>query len=110
MSYAEVDPQILSWRKRHALSLYTSWAGGEVRGIYVSSVAGECFQIWIEAPAKGHVRVYAAGVDSRRDNDPAKTWSVSVANLGQALEEAFQTVIGWMVPSRYLPDQYKAIY
>ncbi len=105
MNYAEIDPSITRWANRHALNLViSSLAGEESQSAYVSSVAGECFQIWIETPVDGHVWIHAAGVESRRDDEPPEDWFVSVDQFDEALEEAFQTVMAWMIPStRYFP-------
>ncbi len=105
MTYRDIDPQIYRWVERHRLSLSTSWQGGEVRNVYVSSVAGECFQIWIDVPSDGHVWIHAAGVESRRDDHPPEDWFVSVNAFDEALEEVFQAVTAWMLPSkRHFPD------
>ena len=109
MSYAAIDPSIRAWVDRHALKLFTSWPGGECRSAYVSSVAGECFQIWIDTPVDGHVWIHAAGVESRRDDHPPEDWFVSVEQFDGALEEAFQAVMAWMIPStRYFPTVRKS--
>jgi hypothetical protein len=106
MTYSEIDPQICRWAERHRLTLVTSWAGGEGRAAYVSSKAGECFQIWIDTPADSHVGIHAAGVESRRDDHPPEDWYVSVDAFDEALEEVFQAVMAWMLPSkRHFPDR-----
>ena len=72
---------------------------------YVSSVAGECFQIWVGPPSEGYVWIHAAGVESRRDNEPPEDWFVSLEQFDGALEEAFQAVMAWMIPSkRFFPE------
>jgi hypothetical protein len=84
--------------------LGTSFGDREARFAYVSSKAGDCFQLWIEPPAYGQIRVHAALVDGQWLNEPAKDWHVQISELDPALEDAFATVIGWMVPSeRYFP-------
>jgi hypothetical protein len=104
MIYASVDPQIRAWARRHALVLQTAFADRAARFAYVSSKAGHCFQMWIEPPAAGEIRVHAALVDGQFLNEPAKDWQVSISEIDVALEEGFATVLGWMVPSeRYFP-------
>jgi hypothetical protein len=108
MTYGWIDLPVHRWAERHRLTLFTRWAGGEVRSACVSSVAGECFQIWIDTPSDGHVWIHAAGVESRRDDRPPEDWYVSVNAFGEALEEVFQAVMAWMIPSkRYFPDVQK---
>lgn len=99
MSYASVDPQIRAWAQRHRLKLFTSFADRESRFAYVSSKAGDCFQMWIEPPADGQIRVHTALVDGQWLNEPATDWHVPISEIDAALEDAFATVVGWMVPS-----------
>jgi hypothetical protein len=104
MSYASVDPQIRAWARRHRLVLFTAFADRESRFAYVSSKAGDCFQMWVEPPVDGHIRVGAALVDGQWLNEPTKEWQTPIPELDAALEDAFATVVGWMVPSeRYYP-------
>ena len=103
-AYAIIDPQIREWVDRHALKLGTHWAGGETRNVYVSSIAGECFQIWVDPPESDRVCIHAAGVEGRKDNDTPQDWWVPIASIGAGLETAWDTVIEWMAPSeRYNP-------
>ena len=106
MTYRDIDPQIHRWAERHRLGPVTlPGAREDVRSFYVSSMAGECFQIWIETPADGKVWIHAAGVESRRDDHPPKDWYVTIDAFDGALEEVFQTVMAWMLPSeRYFPN------
>lgn len=106
MSYGSVDPQICDWIEQHSLKLFREFAGHQCRSAYVSSKAGECFQFWLDEPANGQIGIYAAGVDGRWVSEPARDWCVPVSDLSAALEEAWATVIGWMMPSeRYLPPR-----
>src|SRR5579864_1694874 len=106
MSYASADPKIRAWAQRHCLTLFTSFAERESRFAYTSSKAGDCFQIWIDLPADGQISVHAAGVDGQWTNEPGEDWRVPISDLDAALEDAFATVIGWMVPSeRFLPKR-----
>jgi hypothetical protein len=106
-SYASVDPVITRWIQKHSLILSTEWAGGETRNVYVSSHAGECFQIWIDQPVGDRVGLHAAHVDGPRDIEPAKDWIVAISDLNSVLEEAFDTVLKWMEPSkRYNPESF----
>jgi hypothetical protein len=104
MSYAGVDAEILTWAKRHSLTLFTSDGDREARFAYVSSKAGDCFQISIAPPTEGAVELHAFGVTGQWLNDPEQHWKVPISNLKAAMEEAFGAVLGWMMPSeRYFP-------
>jgi hypothetical protein len=109
MGYSEIDPHITRWADRHALVLSNGQRDNECRSVWVSSEAGECFQIWVELPCDGHVTIWAGGVESRRDDEPADDWRVSIDRFDEALEEAFQAVMAWMLPSkRYFPNVQKS--
>ena len=104
LSYTLIDPIIKRWVHKHSISLSTEGIGGEVRNVYVSSLAGECFQIWVEPPLDGQVKLHAAYVEGPREIEPAKDWTVAISDLSATLEEAFDTVQMWMEPSkRFVP-------
>jgi hypothetical protein len=97
--YVAIDPVILSWTQKHALTLFTSWAGDEARFVHLSSVAGECFQISIAPPVGGQVTLHARYLEGSKDPGPERSWSVPIGELGAGLEEVVQTVLTWMKPS-----------
>jgi len=104
MNYASVDAQIQDWAQRHSLTLFTSQGEREIRAAYVSTISKECFQIWIEPPVSGQIWIYAACIEGRRENDSPQSWCIDVTGLGSALDNAFQTVTGWVAPSkRFFP-------
>jgi hypothetical protein len=98
-NYASIDPEIQRWAKRHLLAVGTSSAGRESRFVYVSSIAGECFQIWVESPTEGQVALHAACIEGRKDSEPPTNWLVAATELEKSLENAFETVLQWMRPS-----------
>ena len=108
--YNLIDSQIHAWAQRHDLS--TPSASRELRNVYVSSINGDCFQIWIETPADDRVTVHAAGVGGQGAVRFPKAWRVPIADIDVALEQAFKTVSGWMAASeRYYPktdEKYEA--
>jgi hypothetical protein len=106
--YAKIDPTIRAWVARNSLTLSTSQQAPEIRCIYVSSNAGECYQIWINRPVGDKVEIHAACVEGRRDTEeePLQSWQVSISELDSALEEALESVVEWMKPSdRHYPKQ-----
>jgi hypothetical protein len=105
MSYASVDGEIRAWADRHSLKLHTTWAGREIRSAYVSSKAGECFQIWVDPPVNGQFVVHAACVEGRREDEAPRDWHAAATGLQATLDTVFQAVLGWMAPSeRFLPE------
>ena len=99
MSYAAIDQTIAQWAGRHDLRLVTSAAGSETRTAYVSSTAGDTFQIWIDPPAADTVALHATCIEGPKEDDPPHDWSTSQAGLDAALEAAVQAVLAWMQPA-----------
>jgi hypothetical protein len=105
MGYAVIDQFIGEWAARHSLVLSTDGDTDQYRTVWVSSDAGECFQIWIDPPVDGTVRIWADCVEGRREGHPPEDWNASVGTFPAAIEEAFQAVIAWMRPSkRHFPN------
>lgn len=103
--YSPVDDCIRAWVERNSLKLFTRQADREIRCAYVSSKAGECYQIWIDPPKDGEIVVHAACVEGRRDTEGAlQDWGTPISKLDSSLESALRSVIEWMKPSeRHLP-------
>lgn len=97
MSYEKVDPVIREWSARHGFTLFESMQGfpeRTLRCVYVSSQAGECFQIWVGEPTLGTVAVHAADVEGHESFQ--QEWSVPLQGLDAVLEEALVRVHHWM--------------
>ena len=106
MGYSEIDPVIADWTNRHSFRLFMEQVGREIRCVYLSSIAGNVFQIWIEEPTGGRVTVYAGCVEGPKEDDLPCNWSVGINDLGAVLEEALRVVLDWMQPStRYVPPK-----
>lgn len=101
MSYDRIDPDIAAWAKRHSLQLDTKSSGRAIRNVYLSSKAGECFQIWIDEPADGDnfVGLHTACVEGQGEDDPPRDWLVDIPNLTEALDYALAHVLDQMKPS-----------
>ena len=95
--YAAIDATIATWAADHALNLCTNgFENSPVRFIYVSSDAGECFQIWVEEPKGEVIEIHAADIETHGDEELSNEWTARPDNLKAALDEAFKTVCGWM--------------
>jgi len=108
MSHSSIDSDVRNWAAKHSLSVSCGWAGRQLWGAYVSSIAGECFQIWIEPISDGTIGVHANYVDGPREREPEpnRDWAVEESDLRIALEQAYEQVVNWMTPSgRYLREQ-----
>lgn len=103
MSYSDIDSIIFQWADKHSLKLVKSWARGQTRCAYLSSVTGECFQIWIDPPRDGGVNVHAACVTGRTESDPPVDWQTDSMHLAVTLDEAMLSVRKLMAPAeRYV--------
>jgi len=99
-----IEAQIQEWANQHSLKLATSPGARVAKYVYLSSETGECFQIWVEAPAADRVSVYATCIEGRKEDDSPREWVTNLAGTRAALERALETVESWMIPSkRYFP-------
>jgi len=98
-NYALIDHIIKDWAKKHSLKLNVSFGGMESRYVYLSSIKGECFQIFISPPSGGSIDIYAACLEGRRENDLPEKWTMPSQDLAMTLEKAYHIVINWMGPS-----------
>jgi hypothetical protein len=108
MSHSSINAKVRVWAERHCLGINYGWAGRELWGTYLSSAAGECFQIWIEPTTNGTIGVHANYVDGPKERlpDPEQAWTVEESELEDALDHAYKQVINWMAPStRHFPSQ-----
>jgi hypothetical protein len=104
--YSEIDDQLREWATRH--KLYFPF-DDDYRNAYVSSEAGDCFQMWIEIPVGGYTVVHAAFVTGPVKRECNADWTVSTASIGSSLDELFTLVESWMKPSkRYYPPNLKS--
>jgi hypothetical protein len=92
--FGTVDPAIHSWIEKHNLKHF-DW-GPESRCVYLSSDRGECFQIWVDPPASGHVSIHAADVETAGDEEFRHDWRAAVNELEGALDDAVLHVRRWM--------------
>lgn len=99
-----IDAEFSHWAEKHLLDVSRRGEVQNSRNVYLSSVAGECFQIWIEAASDGKIGVHADYVEGPKNPEPTQEWTIDDRELPNILEEAYQTVIKWMAPSsRYFP-------
>jgi hypothetical protein len=97
--YADVDPAIARWVDKNSLSLFTGFAGREERFVYKSSEAGECYQIYIQPPERGRIRVSFGYIEGAKEDGPDQHRTVPVEDLEGALDEALDAVINLMATS-----------
>ena len=97
--YAAIESTILAWVGKHNFTLFDSVEGmpeQDLRGVYLSSERGECFQIWIDPPKSGQVAVHARDIETALDEEFRHDWNTPIAQLGVVLEDAVAQVNRWM--------------
>ena len=96
MTYELIDPTIQAWVEENGLTLFTSVDEREARYCFRSSPKGECFQISLEKPRSGHVKVHAWSIETIDDEELHQMWTVGVAELRSALDNALIQLDEWM--------------
>lgn len=101
MDHSFIETEIRRWAETHSLRVGYGFGGREVWGAYISSNAGECFQIWIEPVPDGLIGIHANFVDGPEDRvpEPAQAWKTDADQLRSTLELAYGQVVDWMRPS-----------
>jgi hypothetical protein len=99
-----IDAEFCAWAAKLQLKVSRP---NEVRkswSVHLSSIAGECFRIWIEPAADGKIGVRADYVEGPKNPEPTQSWTIDDGELRDFLREAYRTVNEWMAPSsRYFP-------
>jgi hypothetical protein len=92
-AYSTIDPVVQHWVDDHHLVLNRDW-NGEARFWYTSR-GKEVFQIYIDPPENGAVRVHAASVDTKDDAELQGEWTVQVDRFESALTAATDLIDSW---------------
>jgi len=97
MNYETIDPILSNWAARHALQLHTRYHETEVRTVFFEGTNSERAQIWIDPPHPGgKITVHAAVYRRRGRDNQSIELSADLSNLAIVLDEAFDTVSGWL--------------
>jgi hypothetical protein len=91
--YAEIDETIERWVRRNELSLLREW-NREARFWYVSH-GPECFQLSIDQPSNGLVKVLARSIETDDDAELTGEWLVEIGDLEKALAAATSNIGQW---------------
>lgn len=99
-TYAEVDPIIDAWAEITVKKLFNEWAGQPARFAYLPGLRTlECFQISIDPPFVGRIAVFARSVDTDDGSEFEQRWEGATGTLSSMLDEATETVQGWVARS-----------
>jgi hypothetical protein len=95
-SYATLDPQLKRRAKTEGWALFTEWAGAPARFFYMGGEGPwDCFQISINPPDAGVVKIWARSVDTNDDQEFEQAWQGPVAEFDGLLTSAVSAVDVW---------------
>ena len=102
--YSDIDPVLKQWAQDHSVHFFDRFVGREVRCAYISSLSGECYQMWV-SPERETICVHAVCVEGGREKlDPVR-WYGDVSEFAVLLDKALEAILEWMKPSeRFLPE------
>jgi hypothetical protein len=96
--YLEIDPALQRWVEKHSLTLCREWQG-EARFWYTSR-GKECFQVAIDPPKDGAVKVRASAVETDDAAELHGEWVVASSRIDHALAAATGLIDLWSVRTR----------
>lgn len=105
--FAELDPVIGKWVALLGSKLFTEWADAPARYFYTSGDPPfECFQISIDEPKMGRIKVWARAIDTNDDSEFQMdlSWDGHAAELDNMLATAVKTIDDWKARPRIKPD------
>ena len=93
MSYAAIDTVIREWANANVQTPFVEKSHTETRFCYLSSEQAECYQISVDAPENGLVRVHVSAIETIDDMEAHLQWLVPIAQLTAALDTAKKTIV-----------------
>jgi hypothetical protein len=96
--YCDIDPLISAWVKNVGSFLFTEFGGKPVRCFHLPGLPPfECFQVTIEPPGDGLVKVFARAIDTNDDieDDLELSWHGRIAELDAMIAAAVTAIEGW---------------
>jgi len=95
MKYADLDPIIDRWAKKHSLVIYKSYKEYEVRSVDIVDKKGKRYQIWIDLlQNKNEIKVSAWDFREKKVQ-----YDTDIKMLFDTLEKTFSYVKGWIEES-----------
>ncbi len=91
MSYATIDPIINIWISNNKLFLLKTYQDCEVRSVELVDMKGERYQIWVEEPQGGNIKICAWDFKKRRIE-----FIANKSSLLKKLNMALSAVKSWM--------------
>jgi hypothetical protein len=95
MTYAQIDPILNAWTHRRKIMLLSEEGEPRRRFFYLSSPAGETFQVVVEPEREGVVRIDGHLIETRDDEEVHYVWEVAVAKLRQTLDLSARSIEAW---------------
>ena len=95
MSYASIGPIIEDWVHKQEIHLMYETGDPSRRYYYVSSAAGETFQIVIEPEQEGMVRIDAHLIESPTDQEAHFVWDIPKSQFENGLDLSLGSAQAW---------------
>jgi protein-tyrosine-phosphatase len=95
MSFDEVDPILQRWAKENEIMILAEDVAPNRRYFYISSPAGETFQIVIEPPQGTDVRIDAHLIETRDDEEIHDIYEARADSLQATLDQIMQRIKNW---------------
>ena len=94
--FAPLDAELFRRAADEGWKLSLEWDGSPARFFYTGGDAPyECFQVSIEPPSAGQVRIFALSVDTNDDQEFEESWRGAVADFPELLEAALCQIEIW---------------
>lgn len=105
--YSEIDPVIAKWVLALGVPLHEGSADSHLRCFYIPGEPPfESFQICINPPCKGSIKVLASSVGTKDGTEDGleASWEGAVSQLEEMLASAVETVVKWKKRKPKRPD------
>lgn len=95
MSYRKIDPIVENWARAHEILILKEDGEPNRRYFYVSSQAGETFQLVVEPEKDGTVRMDAHLIESPGDEEAHFVWEVPISKTQHMLDLGLGSAQAW---------------
>jgi len=95
MSFTDVDPILNRWSADKGIRIDIPTNGTNRRFFHFSSKNGETFQVVIEPPAHGSIRIDAHLIESTSSTESHFFWEIPTHDLGTCLKLIYDSLIFW---------------
>lgn len=95
MPYLEIDPILYPWAKEQDILVLTEDIEPNRRYFYISSPAGETFQIVIEPQIDDILRIDVHLIETQHDQEKHDIYETTINGLQNTLDRIVKMIIDW---------------